>query len=312
MSTRQNLINTWGSQNITFFEETIWSSSIQQLDLPKVRDFLEANNFNFFDVSIVRPPKSDLSRILWKYHYDETGQCISTNYQKEILENSNHLKLVIGLEEKENNDSYQNKTISIINILRLVFGVPIAKELMLLNHFNKDNYIGSSNSKEGFASPFLNQSLNMFPDIKDLKIKDLPVEAAILLDKAFEQEFPIERFILMWTGFEAIINYIEPGNKQTGDKRISYFKKLGSKLINDEVFRIFKIRCNLFKEAKFMSLKEIENENWSLYAIIQLTIMEDCPVKTKFLKGYENLLEEKNSLSKINLKEESSFAITNP
>ena len=134
----------------------------------------------------------------------------------------------------------------------------------------------------------------------------------LLLDKAFEQEFPIERFILMWTGFEAIINYIEPGNKQTGDKRISYFRKLGSKLINDEVFRIFKIRCNLFKEAKFMSLKEIENENWSLYAIIQLTIMEDCPVKTKFLKGYENLLEEKNSLSKINLKEESSFAITNP
>lgn len=304
MDTRKNLINTWGSQNITFFEETIWSSSIQQLDLPKVRDFLEANNFNFFDVSIVRPPKSDLSRILWKYHYDETGQCISTNYQKEILENSNHFKLVIGLEEKENNNAYQNKTISIINILRLVFGVPIAKELMLLNHFNKDDHIGLSNSKEGFASPFLNQSLNMFPDIKDVRVKDLPVEAAILLDKAFEQDFPIERFILMWTSFEAIINHIEKGSKNNGLKRKNHFEKLGSEIISNEVTRLVNIRCHLFKEAKFLTSKQMEDENWSLYAIIQLTVMEDCPVKTKFLKGYENLLEERNSLSKINLKKE--------
>lgn len=40
----------------------------------------------------------------------------------------------------------------------------------------------------------------------------------------------------------------------------------------------------IYLKAKFMSFKEIENENWSLYAIIQLTVMEDCPVKTKFLK----------------------------
>lgn len=292
MGTRQNLINTWGSQNITFFEETIWSSSIQQPDLPKVRAFLEANNFNFFDISIVRPPKSYLSRILWKYHYDETGQCISTNYQKEILANSNHFKLIVGLEEKENNEGYQSKTICIINILRLVFGVPIAKELMLLNHFNKDDYIGLSNSKEGFASPFLNQSLNMFPDIPDVKIKDLPVEVAILLDKAFEQEFPIERFILMWTAFEAIINYIEEGNKSNGLKRKNYFGKLGSEIIANEVIRLFDVRCNLFKEAKFLTAKQMEDENWSLYSILQLTVMEDCEVKTKFLKGYENSLQK--------------------
>lgn len=294
---RKELIEQWKSNNLVFFEESIWTSSIQIEDLPKVKSFLENNNFNFFDISIVIPPENDTSRIFWKHHYDVNGQCISTNYQKEIVANSNHLKLTVGLEKEENNQEYQDKTISIINILRMIFGVPIAKELVLLNHFTSDDYEGTTSSQQGFASVFHTQNLNMFPDINEIKVKSLPIEASILLDKAFEQNFPIERFILMWTGFESIINHIEPGNKQTGEKRISYFKKLGSEIINDEVKRIFKVRCNLFKEAKFMSLKDMENENWSLYAIIQLTIMEDCPVKTKFLKGYENELKVKNSLS---------------
>lgn len=288
---RNELINEWGTENITFFEESIWTSSIQHEDITKVRSFLEKNNFTFVDISIVRPPTNDSSRIFWKHHYEVSGQCISTNYQKEIVANSNHLKLTVGLEKEENSQEYQNKTISVINVLRIIFGVPIANELVLLNHFNSENSEGSTRSQLGFASPFFTQPLNMYPDIEEIKVKSLPVEASILLDKAFEQNYPIERFILMWTGFETIINHIVDGNKNNGLKRKIYFDKLGSEKISNEVFRLFNVRCNLFKEGKILSAKQLEDENWSLYSILQLLIMEDCPVKTKFLKGYENTLE---------------------
>lgn len=291
MYRRNELINEWGTENITFFEESIWTSSIQHEDLTKVRSFLENNNFNFVDISIVRPPTNDSSRIFWKHHYEVSGKCISTNYQKEIVANSNHLKLTVGLEKEENSQEYQNKTISVINVLRIIFGVPIANELVLLKHFNSENSEGSTRSQLGFASPFLTQALNMYPDIEEIKVKSLPVEASILLDKAFEQNYPIERFILMWTGFETIINHIVDGNKSNGLKRKIYFDKLGSEKISNEVFRLFNVRCNLFKEGKILSAKQLEDENWSLYSILQLLIMEDCPVRTKFLKGYENTLE---------------------
>lgn len=307
MATRQNLISTWGSKNITFFEETIWSSSIQQTDLPQVRDFLETNNFNFFDISIIRPQEPDFGRIKWKYHYDATGQCIGTNYQNRIELNSNHLKLTVGLTEQIDKKECQDITISIISLLRIVFGVPIARELIKVNHYHKNNPIGNTQSEEGFASYFLNQDLNMFPDISSAKVKNIPVEASVLLDKALQQKYPTECFILMWTSFESIINNIEQG-KNNGIKRRNYFDKLGSTLVNDEVERLYKeVRCNIFKQGKDLSIKDIENENWSLYAILQLTIMEECPVRTKFLKGYENLLEERNSLSRIKLEKEQSL-----
>ncbi len=285
-------MHDWSHQNIIFYEESIWTSSLQPHDLNQVRSFLIKNNFEYVDISILRPTMPELSRILWQYHYSSTGECISSDFHKKIHPNSNHLKLTVGLKEK-NSQEYQNKTISIVNELRLIFGVPIAKELMRLSHFNKDDYIGSSESAKGFASPFLNQALNMFPDIDNAKIRNLPVEVAILLDKAFEQEFPVERFILMWTGFEAIINHIEDGNKNNGQKRKNHFGKLGSEIINNEVKRLFNIRCDLFKEAKFLTTKKMEEENLSLYSIIQLTIMEDCEVRKKLMKGYELSLGEK-------------------
>lgn len=293
--TRQNLIQKWRKENIIFFEETIWTSSIQQSDLPKVRDFLTRNDFEHVDLSIVRPQSNELTRIKWKYHYDSTGQCISTNYQNKIEANSNHLKLTIGLKEKHENQECQNETISIINTLRLVFGVPIAKELLFVNHYQKEDIVGTTNSEEGFASYFLSQSLNMFPDMADIKVKSIPVESSILLDTALQQKFPVECFVLMWTAFEAIIHALDIPGQKNGDKRRNYFEKeLGSPIVNNEVKRLYQdVRCNIFKEAKFSTNRSIEDENWSLYSVLQLTIMDDCPPRMKFLKGYEEILKAK-------------------
>lgn len=292
ISTREILIEECKNKDIQFFEETIWTSSILQRDLQKVQDFLNQNGYKHFNISIVRPQFNDLGMNKWKYHYDMNGQCISTNFQVVIPENSNHLKLVIGLKEINSNQELQNTTLNLINSLRIIFGVSIATELVLINKFSIDDSKGSTSSELGFASPFYTQDLNMFPDIEAVKIRNLPVEASIFIDKAFQQKFPHERFVLLWTAFEIIINSIDGLGSDNGKKRRNYFEReLGSSIINNEVFRLFKdVRCQLFKEGKFSNLKSIENDNWSLYAALQLLLMEDCEPRTKFLKGYEQSL----------------------
>lgn len=292
LSTREMLVEECNNKGIQFFEESIWTSSILQSDLQIVRGFLTKNGYEHFDISIVRPPVNDLGMNKWKLHYDMNGQCISTNYQLVIPENSNHLKLTIGLIEINNNLELQNTTLKIINSLRIIFGVSIATELVLINKFSIDDSNGSTSSELGFASPFHNQNLNMFPDIEDAKIRNLPVEASIFIDKAFQQKFPHERFILLWTAFEIIINSFDWLGDKNGQKRRMYFEnELGSTIINNEVYRLFKdVRCQLFKEGKFPKLESMENDNWSLYAALQLLLMEDCEPRTKFMKGYEQVL----------------------
>lgn len=294
LETRQKLIEIWKAEGIEHIEESIWSSSIQLENLPRVREFLSINGFNYVDISIVRPSDDSSERMKFRTHYDEVGQCFSTNYNISIPAFSNNLKLTVGLEQEIKNQEYQDKTVHIINCLRTIFGVPIARELMLITHFDTVNFYNAGASSElGYASKFDTQNLNFYVGIEYLKLRNVPIDALILLDKAFQQRFPKERFILMWVAFEAIVNSIYPLD-QNGNKRIKYFKEeLKSEIVNDEVYRLFKIRCDVFKEGKF-DYKQFDEENWSLYAAIQLAIMEDCPQRAAFLKGYERTIIERS------------------
>lgn len=97
----------------------------------------------------------------------------------------------------------------------------------------------------------------------------------------------------MWVSFEAIINsiYLSDNN---GNKRVKYFKEeLKSNIVNDEVYRLFKLRCAVFKESKFEH-EQFDEENWSLYTAVQLAMMEDCPQRTAFLRGYEQIIIKKS------------------
>lgn len=291
--TRKKLVEDWKNYGINHIEESIWSSSIQQKDLSRIREFLKVNHFLYVDISIVRPPDDSTERMKFKTRYHVDGQCFSTNYGISILMNSNNLKLTVGLQSELKDQECQDKTLYIINSLRIIFGVPIARELMFTSLAATEKFSDVSISSElGYASKFDTQNLNFYEDIEYCQLRKLPVEALILLDKAFQQRFPNERFILMWVAFEAIINSIYPCD-HNGNKRIKYFKEeLKSNIVNDEVYRLFKLRCDVFKEGKFEK-KELEEDNWSLYAAIQLTIMEDCPQRIAFLKGYENKILEK-------------------
>lgn len=291
---RDRIIKEFGHYGFKFFRETIWSSSLQQADLPRVRNFLSKNKFEYIDVSLVIPPDDKTNRMRWSTHYQQSGQCISSMHEVPIPAESNHLKLTFCYTSAEIRHDSRDQTIVIANALRLVFGVPVARELVITRYFSVDKEEAEFFSDEGYASKFDTQELNMFndPAIEQAELIDIPEEAAILLDKSFSQTYPRERFILMWLAFEVIIHsIIEKGNN--GEKRQTFFKDiLKSEIANDEVYRLFKLRCVLFKEGQSPNQYiEIENDCWSLYAALQISIMKDCEQRSAFLSGYENTVK---------------------
>lgn len=223
----------------------------------------------------------------FRTHYRKDGQCFSSNYGIPIPINTNNLKLTIGLESELKNQECQDKTLYIINSLRVIFGVPIAREFMFTSAGSIKNFINlGMNSELGYVSPFDTQDLNFYEDIEYSKLREMPIDALILLDKAFQQRFSKEPFIIMWVAFEALISAL-PINGSNGNKRQKYFNdELSSKIVNDEVKRLHEFRGAVFKEAKFRD-EDVDTINWSLYAAIQLAMLEDCPQRTAFLKGYE-------------------------
>jgi hypothetical protein len=296
-SFRVRLVREWRPRGYRFFEETIWTSSIQKADLPKIRTFFQANNFNNVDVSIVNPPDDKTLRMRWNRHYEASGQCVSLMHNVPIPAGSNHLKLTFGYISDEARQEHRNQIIVAANALRLVFGVPIARELIFDTKFSEEKLDVGISSDVGYASPFDTQNLNMFevPPIEEAALIAIPEEAAILLDKAFAQAFPDERFILMWLAFEAIM-HSHPGRAENGKKREKFFKEeLESDIVNREVFRLFQLRNDVFKEGRF-SNPQIDQECWNLYAVLQLATMKDCPQRSAFLSGFENVLQQRASV----------------
>ncbi len=282
------IINEWAPRGFSHFEERIWSSSLQRADLPKIRHFLEASRFENIDVSLVIPQDGSASRIRWFRHYQPSGQCISMGNPVSIPIGSNNLKLTFCYKDIEAAKGSRSLVIVVANALRMIFGVPVARELVFESHFSVDDTDGKTSSELGYASQFDNQNLNMFadPPIEDAALMPIPEEAAILLDKAFAQAYPDEQFILLWLAFETII-HLHPGMGNNGEKRKRFFKEeLGSDVANAEVFRLFNLRSTAFKEGRF-SDANFGQACWSLYAAIQLAIMKDCPQRRAFLAAYE-------------------------
>lgn len=281
-----------GPKGYKFFSENIWTSSIQLSDLEKVRRFLLKNNFDNVDVAIAIPPDDEAKRIGWNRYYDSSGQCNSQPQEISIPKDSNHLKLTFCYTTAELRDESKPHIVVVANALRLVFGVPIARELININYFS-DSGEQRSFSEEGFASIFDTQAINRFetPPIEGAEIIKIPIEAAILLDKSFTQTYPIERYILMWLAFETITqSVVTTGNN--GDKRKTFFKIiLNSEIANNEVFRLFQLRNSIFKQGQLHG-NNLDRDCWSLYAAIQLLIMKDCDQRKAFLSGYEQILTQ--------------------
>lgn len=234
----------------------------------------------------------------WAPFYDATGQCISAGYETPIPVDTWFLKLKLEYETTQARDEGLARTTVIANTLRMIFGVPVARELVLTiysEHGSDEKY---TLSDVGFASMFDNQSLNIFddPPTENSTIRPLPAEASVLLDKAFSQRYSHERFILMWLAFEAIVHTFQIG-ASNGEKRKQYFQgHLGSNEANDEVKRLFDIRNGAFKEGRFERIN-FEEACWSLYSAIQLALLTQCPQRDAYLAGYEKYIRSTDSRS---------------
>lgn len=281
-----------------FTSETFWSSALQHQDLKRVTTFLEENSHIEIDVSLVTPPSAGAHRVRWSTFYDSTGQCISASYEMPIPDGSRFLNLAKRYQSAEARDAGLAQITLVANALRLIFGVPAARERVLVVYSDDTSSEKLCLTVVGFASKFDNQNLNFFenPPIETAQIRAIPMEASVLLDKAFLQTYAQERFILMWLAFEAIMHTHEYKGSN-GRKRKSLFRdELGSGLVNDEVNRIRCIRNDSFKEGLFESV-DFEEACWSLYAAIQLALLVTGQHRLAFLRGYENYILSRDNRS---------------
>lgn len=288
---KDKILKEWSESGFHYFQETIWSSSLQQKELVRIRDFLTNNGIKNVDVSIVIPETDDTTKLKWITYYDKSGRCFGTNRNISIPAQSNNLKLTFCYTSKQASEEQKQQVHQVTSALRLIFGVPIARELLFTREFSNNEDLPISLSDTGFASYFDSQGLNLFdePPIQTAEIIDIPKEAAVLMDKAFSQTFPAERFVLLWLAFEAISNTF-PG-KNNGIKREKFcLQELKSELINQEVNRLRKIRNDLFKEGKGLPLKTLEENCWSLYKVIQIAILKRCIQRDAFINGLEKQL----------------------
>lgn len=277
-----------------YFAQTLWSSSLPRNELGRVQKFLEGNGFNGIDVALASPEGSGAERVRWANFYNIEGACFSEGQATPIPVGAMFLKLTFAYKSKEARDAKRSQRIHIGSVLRLMFGAPIARELVQECYIDTEESKQYSLSDTGFASYFDTQKLNLFidPSIEDSRLRFIPLEASTLLESAFAQRYPRERFILMWLAFEAITNCL-PGKGSNGQKRQRYFEdELSSQLASDEVTRIFQVRNDSFKEGKFEKV-QFDQISCSLYAAFQLTVLEDCPQRDSFLSGYERYIQTK-------------------
>ncbi|WGH78215.1 hypothetical protein [Jannaschia ovalis] len=228
--------------------------------------------------------------------YGPEGRPVSSLSEIAVPENSTFLKITARFLTAQERDLGRVRMLSAANLLRMTFGIPAAREACLFWRSDEGRSENRWVSDPAYASFFDTQALNLFgdPPIEEAKIRRIPDEAHILIDKALSQRFPEEAFILLWVAFEAIISAF-PGNQTNGEKRKRYFKgTLMSNDANEEVRMLHRVRGDLFKEGR-ADLPELSLAIQSLYCAIQLSILEDCPQRAAFLRGYEAQITQRRN-----------------
>lgn len=283
---RVSIVKEFESKGLKFFRETMWSSSLQRADLPRIRTFLLKNDFGDIDVALAIPQDDNASRMKWPRHSERSGQCVSVMTPVLVPKRSNHLMLTFGYPDVELRSQNRPRTLTAVNALRLAFGLQVARELILTNFFGLEEELVAQT--DGGYAAFDIQSIALFdyPAIDGAQLNRISEEAAFFLDKTYTQTDPAERFVLMWLAFEIIIHALidEGSNEQ---KREAFFKNmLRSELANEEVLRLFRLRGEIFTVGRALN-SHIEDDCRSLYTALQLAMMKDCDQRRAFLSGYE-------------------------
>jgi len=157
----------------SYFAQTLWSSSLPRKELGRVQKFLKGNGFNGIDVALASPEGTDAERVRWANFYNSEGACFSEGQATPIPVGAMFLKLTFAYKSKEARDAERSQRTHIGSALRLVFGAPIARELVQEWYIDTDQSKPYSLSDTGFASYFDTQKLNLFdnPSIEDSRLR---------------------------------------------------------------------------------------------------------------------------------------------
>lgn len=270
-----------------FLLQAVWSTSLKVSQLHKAKEFLSRNNFLDISVSLVKSNSENFSKMFIDFHFtDEKSYKLITG-SMEFPEESVFLVLETYCSGKNRLDYEHGRCINAANLLRLAFGSPIARDIVFFQHKSLDGEKGFTLGTEKLITKFDRQEL--FIDGDELKFRKLSPEVGILVDAALSPTSDTKRFIMLWLAFEAVTNSF-PYKGSNGEKRSHYYKEeLGSDIADREVFRLFKIRNDLFKEGVNKE-KFLNESNWSLYLALRLGVMEECPGRSSYLKSYEEYI----------------------
>lgn len=271
-----------------FLLQAVWSTSLKASQLHKARNFLAKNKFLDISIQLVKSESEKFRKMMIDFHFpDETSFNLITG-SLEFPEESVFLALETYCSGKNTLDYEHGRCINAANALRLAFGSPIARDVVFFQHKSLDGGKGFTLGTEASINKFDRQEL--FTDGDELKFRVLSPEVSVLVDAALSPTSDTKRFIMLWLAFEAVANSF-PYKGSNGEKRSYYYKEeLGSDVANNEVFRLFKIRNDLFKEG-IKAEKNLTDSNWSLYLALRLAVMEDCPCRISYLKNYEEYIK---------------------
>jgi hypothetical protein len=300
-SMHERIIDEFEKRGLKFFREVLYSSAFQISDLPRVRSLIAENGFDNVDVALLRLDEGTIHRYFPMQLCTIEGQFMQYWLAVELPTPTklNFLKLTLAFSSEEDMENADFEITKLVNLLRVIFGTPAAKEQQFQGAFSKDNIAGQQILLKGFASYFDSQGLNLFniPPIEEARLRPMTKGIATLLESAFTQRYPEVQFVLMWLALEAVVNSF-PGGSNNGEKRKRYFlHELGSSAANQEVKRLHDLRGNIFKQGDFLPQKKLSMATWSLYWVLQLAMLDACPQRDEFLKGFELFLATERSSS---------------
>lgn len=225
-----------------------WVSNLSHDDLqllakclPREKYTLEIRTLDSPKVLITNP------KIFPIYDVDNERYSAAIGEVRPVLQ-GRYLRILIGTEATDQYEDTLDFLFRTVHRIRMTYGISAATEEVqrVRRDVVKDQY--SMTDEIGIWGPLVKNDLSNARDLTSLdwrEIKELSTEPWIIsaLETAISSRSNETRFVFLWIVLEGILG--------DGKKRQQFFlNELGSSELNDEAFRLFKIRNEVFHNGK--------------------------------------------------------------
>jgi hypothetical protein len=270
---------------------SLWPSKATDEEINRVGALYPVENV---EVSGFNTARRSVGATSFELHFETPGSDASLSphaFPKVI--SGNFVRIDLSFENEGTHEEIEYKLRSVLSPLKLTLGESAAIH---------ETHRSTANIALGFVKihnkPFMNWSylkkgrdgISLFEYesiLTDWPIK-LTDDLAFLVHNALLVDQIENRFFFLWTAVELIAG--------RGDERKRYCKEtLGSDIINQELFRLFKLRGDLLKEfSRNIDFIDVS----SLLSFIQLSNLTQTEVRSIVVSRYENWVLQHGRLSR--------------